>query len=149
MQTRARVRRARRGFTLLEVLMVIVIIGILAAFVVPALMGTQGRAQVDQTTNMIRSGFTTPLETFRMHTGRFPTTDEGLIVLLKKPDDEEIAEKWSGPYIKDEKMLKDAWGRDLIYVSPGNVNETGYDLSSAGPNGNEGDDDDIVSWPRT
>ena len=64
-------------------------------------------------------------------------------------DDEELAEKWRGPYIKDGSKLKDAWGNDLVYESPGQYNENTYDLSSTGPNGQEGDDDDITNWEKT
>ncbi len=94
---------------------------------------------------LINSGLATPLETFKMHTGRYPTTDEGLIALIEAPDDEEIAENWSGPYVKDT-SLKDAWGNDLIYTSPGEYNENSYDLSSPGANQTEGDEDDIKNW---
>ena len=81
--------------------------------------------------------------------GRYPTTEEGLIVLLEEPEDEEDLEKWRGPYIKPGMKLTDSWGNELIYVSPGEYNEDTYDLSSPGANGIEGDDDDIVNWQQT
>ncbi len=143
-----RVRRTR-GFTLLEVLMVIVIIGILATAVVLSLRGTESGAKIDMARNAVQSGFSTPLDLFHAHMGRYPTTEEGLIALLNRPDSEEAAEKWRGPYIKDAKMLKDPWGNDYVYVSPGQVNEDSYDLSSPGPNGRPGDDDDITNWKDT
>ena len=68
---------------------------------------------------------------------------DGLMALIEKPDDEEEAKKWAGPYLKAE-SLKDSWGNDYIYVYPGEYNEDGYDLSSAGPDGEEGTDDDDV-----
>lgn len=136
----------RSAFTLLEVLMVIVILGVLAALIVPQFTGTRERAMVD-TTKIQIAGLDSDLERFKMHCGRYPTTDEGLAVLLNKPDDEEIADKWAGPYVK--KAPKDAWGHDLIYECPGRYNENTYDLSSAGPNGQEGDDDDIVNWEKS
>jgi general secretion pathway protein G len=136
----------RTAFTLLEVLMVIVILGILAALIVPQFTGTQLRAEKDLTATQI-AALRNDLERFRLHCGRFPTTDEGLAALLQKPDDEELAERWGGPYI--QKAPKDAWGHDLIYECPGQYNEDSYDLSSAGPNGQEGDDDDITNWEKT
>lgn len=145
MQKRNRNRVVRRAFTLLEVLMVIVILGVLAALIIPQFRGVEVRAKTDLTKVLIKSGLASPLETFRMHVGRYPTTDEGLAALLEAPDDEEIAEKWSGPYVGDS-SLKDAWGNDLIYTSPGEYNENSYDLSSPGPNAAEGDDDDIKNW---
>ncbi len=140
--------RTRAAFTLLEVLMVIVIIGILAAFVVPALMGTQEGAKEDMTRNAVTSGLVTPLELFRTHIGRYPTSDEGLAALVTQPDSEDVEGKWRGPYVQDIAKLKDAWGNEFVYVSPGEVNENSYDLSSPGRNGRPGDDDDITNWQK-
>jgi len=139
----------RRAFTLLEVLMVVVIIGILAALVVPNLFGTLEGARIDTTKSTVESGFNGTLDLYRMHMGRYPTTDEGLAALVEKPDDDELAEKWRGPYLKEGTKLQDAWNNDFIYESPGQVNEESYDLSSAGPDGQEGTDDDITNWEKT
>ena len=142
MQKRVR----RRAFTLLEVLMVIVILGVLAALIVPNLFGTGERAKVDATQIKI-DGLDSTIEIFRTHCGRLPSTDEGLAALLLQPDDETLEGKWAGPYLKQ--APKDAWGRDLIYEAPGTYNEAGYDLSSMGPNGQAGDEDDITNWEKT
>jgi len=139
----------RRAFTLLEVLMVVVIIGILAALVVPNLFGTLEGARIDTTRSTVESGFAGALDLYRMHMGHYPTTDEGLAALMEAPDDDELAEKWRGPYLKEGAKLEDAWGHEFVYESPGQVNENSYDLSSPGPNGQEGDDDDIRNWERT
>ena len=140
---------ARRAFTLLEVLMVVVIIGILAAIVVPNLFGTLEGAKIDTAKSEVKSGFGGALDLYKMHMGRFPTTDEGLSALLQKPDDDEAAEKWRGPYVKDGTTFKDAWNNNYVYESPGQYNENSYDLSSAGPDGQEGTDDDITNWQKT
>jgi len=139
-------RRARRGFTLLEVLMGIIIIGILAAFVVPNFIGVGDKAKIDLTKSLIESGLNGALDLYRLHMGRYP---ESLEDLVNKPEDEEEAEKWAGPYIKDLSKLKDAWGHELRYEYPGTYNEDSYDLSSAGPNGQFGDDDDITNWEKS
>ncbi|MFQ5804875.1 MAG: type II secretion system major pseudopilin GspG [Phycisphaerae bacterium] len=139
----------RRAFTLLEVLMVVVIIGILAALVVPNFFGAQEGAKIDLTRALIESGVNGTLDMYRMHMGGYPDTDEGLAALVDPPDDEELAEKWRGPYVKDGSKIKDAWGHDLIYESPGQYNEDWYDLSSMGPDGQEGTDDDITNWEKT
>lgn len=143
------VRTRRRAFTLLEVLMVIVIIGILAAVVVPNFFGAGEGAKEDLTRSVVQSGLNGALEMFRMNVGRYPTTEEGLRALVEPPDDEEAAARWRGPYVKDPSTLKDAWGRDFIYESPGTYNEDGYDLSSPGRDGQPGTDDDITNWKRT
>ncbi|RMF73034.1 MAG: type II secretion system protein GspG [Planctomycetota bacterium] len=144
---RKRVNRRRRAFTLLEVLMVIVILGILAALIVPQFMGTGEKARIDATAIKIKS-LDSQLEMFRMHCGRLPTTEEGLEALLTQPDDEALEGKWAGPYIKGG-IPRDAWNRELRYEYPGTYNENGYDLSSAGPNGEFGDEDDITNWEKT
>lgn len=145
---RSKFVRNRRGFTLLEVLMVIVIIGVLAAIIVPNFFGAQEGAKRDLTKAAVDTGLNGALDQFRMNCDRFPTSEEGLVALSVKPDSDELAEKWRGPYLKDGSKLKDAWGRDFIYVSPGQYNQNTYDLSSAGPDGRPGTDDDIVNWQR-
>ncbi len=139
----------RRAFTLLEVLMVVVIIGILAALVVPNLFGTLEGAKIDTTKSTVGSGFNGMLDLYRMHMGHYPTTDEGLAALVETPDDDDLAEKWRGPYLKEGAKLQDAWDQEFIYESPGQYNENSYDLSSPGPNMQEGDDDDITNWEKT
>jgi general secretion pathway protein G len=139
----------RRAFTLLEVLMVVVIIGILAALVVPNLFGTLEGARIDTTKSTVESGFNGMLDLYKMHMGHYPTTDEGLAALVEQPEDDELAEKWRGPYLKEGTKLEDAWGHEFNYESPGQYNENSYDLSSPGPNGQEGDDDDITNWEKT
>jgi len=140
--------KLRSAFTLLEVLMVVAIIGLLAAFVVPQLFGTEEKAKIKLTKAAIDSGLNGALDRYRLDMGHYPReSDGGLMALVQKPDDEEEAKKWSG-YLKSAKDLKDAWGRDFLYQYPGRYNENGYDLWSAGPDGEEGTDDDICNWER-
>ncbi len=148
MKTRQiRRKQARRAFTLLEVLMVIVILGLLAALVAPQFFGTGEKAKIDLTRNMIEGTLRSQLELFRTHCTRYPTSDEGLAALAVAPDDDELKDKWAGPYVKS-KDLRDAWQHEFQYESPGTHNEDGFDVVSAGPNGQFGDDDDIANWER-
>lgn len=149
MNSRTIRRTRRKGFTLLEVMIVIVIIGLLAAVVVPNLLGLMSGSREDLTRATVKSGLNGALDHFMANIGRYPTTDEGLQALVQAPDDEELAKKWRGPYIKDGKIPVDSWGNPFNYVSPGEVNVNSYDLSSPGPNGRLGDDDDIGNWDRT
>ena len=141
-------RRARcrvRGFTLLEVMMVVIIIGLLAAFVAPSFFGVEEKQKIKLAQAAVDSGLGNALPTFRATMGRYPTEEEGLMVLYEPPDDEEEAEKWV-QLIKKPSDLKDPWGNDYIFQCPGEYNESSYDLSSPGPDGEEGGDDDVTNW---
>ena len=149
MPTRTSRRMTRRAFSLLEILLVVVILGILAAFVVPSLIGTGDQARVDATRAMVgKSGpIATAVSLYHTHIGSYP---EELKELTEKPDDEDKAGKWRGPYIEDAGSLKDAWQRDLQYKAndAAEHNEGRYDLWSMGKDGEDGTDDDIGNWEK-
>ncbi len=147
MRKMMRIRSRRRGFTLLEILLVVGIIALLAAFVVPQFMTVEQGAKIDITKTMVDSGGTLAnvLELYRMNTGQFP---KELKDLMEKPDDDTVAAKWRGPYIKDADKFKDAWSRDLKYKCPGEYHPDSYDLWSTGPDGEDGTDDDISNWSK-
>jgi general secretion pathway protein G len=138
----------RSGFTLFEVLIVIVILGVLAALVIPQFTNTSEKAKIDLTQQLVKTGLATPLELYKTHCGAYPTTEQGLIVLFEAPNDDSLKGKWAGPYVK-EPRFKDAWDRDLNYRAPGQYNERSFDLWSSGPDGIEGNDDDIKNWDDT
>ncbi|MDK2971520.1 MAG: ral secretion pathway protein [Candidatus Sumerlaeota bacterium] len=133
--------RAQRGFTFLEIMFVVVIIGVLLAIAVPKLTGQSQKARIKATEAQIRN-VGVALKMYEMHVGAFPTTNQGLEALIEKPNDVD-EEMWDGPYL-DEKP-SDAWKRPLNYTSPGD-NHTDYDLWSNGPDGKEGTEDDIKNW---
>lgn len=147
MQKRQLVKRnKRRGFTLIEVLLVLAILGVIAAMVVPQLLGRQKKANIDATRLSI-TGLEQALELYAVdHSGEYPTTGEGLESLLTAPNNDE---KWHGPYLKESKAVPvDAWGRPLQYEYPGQHNTGGSkpDISSGGPDKAFGTADDITNW---
>lgn len=89
------------------------------------------------------SSLAAAIELFKTNVGRYP---KELKELLERPEEEAAAEKWSGPYVRNKASLKDPWDRDLLYLSPGKHNQDRYDLWSAGPDGEDGTDDDIGNW---
>ncbi len=133
------------GFTLLEVMVVIVILGIMASMVVPRLMGQAGKAKTQKAVSDITK-FEQALEMYKLDNNRYPTTDQGLDALVEKPDsDPEPRNYQEGGYIL--RLEKDPWGYDYVYISPG---ENGpYDIYSLGADneeGGEGEFADIGNW---
>jgi general secretion pathway protein G len=132
----------RGGFTFIEMLVVLIIIGLLIGLVAPRYMGQEEKAKVKTTQAQIEL-LGTALDTFRLDVGRYPMTQEGLEALRHQPGG---LERWDGPYIKKE-VPKDPWGQPYIYHSPGEHGP--YDLLSYGADkapGGEGNDRDITSW---
>ena len=144
-------RRSVRGFTLLEVLIVVGILALLAALVIPRFFEVGEGAKIDLTQSQIgRSGpIGTALELYRQAMGTYPETSDGLMALVERPSglDEEMENKWRGPYIDNPEALVDPWGEEYQYAFPGEKNdENMYDLWSMGPDREDGTEDDIVNW---
>ena len=134
--------KKRHGFTLIEILLVVVILAALAAMVVPRLTGRSEKAKVGVAKADIGSHLATALKLYELDNGNFPTSAQGLEALLQEPTNSPIPENWNGPYI--DKPPLDPWGHPYIYVSPGDHN-LDYDLSSKGKDDKK-EDDDIVNW---
>ena len=124
--------RRHRGFTLLELVMVLVIIGVILSMVGPRVFNSLSRATGEQAKIKVEQ-IGSALELYKLDTGRYPTSQEGLGALLAAPPG---LANWNGPYIRDPKALKDPWSRDFAYRSPGE--KGGYDLVSLGADGKEG-----------
>ena len=142
----ARRGRVRRGFTLIEILVVIVVIAILATLVAPNVFRHVTTAKESTTKSQIES-LGAALDAFRLDNGKYPTTEQGLAALWEAPTTEPVA-NWKQPYLR-KPVPKDPWGNDYVYVCPGEVNPQGYDLLSYGADGQPGGEDenaDITSW---
>lgn len=134
--------RRTRAFTLIELLLVLVILGVLAAIVVPKFAGRTEQARVTAAQTQIAT-FGTALDAFEVDNGYYPKGKDGLRDLIVQPRD---AQNWKGPYLKTTEIPLDPWGNPYIYECPGRQNPSGYDLMSMGPDGREGGDDDITNW---
>ncbi|MDD5729620.1 MAG: type II secretion system major pseudopilin GspG [Candidatus Omnitrophica bacterium] len=128
-----------KGFTLIELMLVVIIIGALVAMVMPRLTGRGEQARSAAAKADIEANIATALKLYELDNGGFPTTEEGLNALLTKPSS---ATNWNGPYL--EKKPLDPWGREYKYRSPGE-HRTDYDLYSLGKDGVESADD-IKNW---
>ena len=143
--TQGQIRRQRSdrgGFTLMEVLLVLVILVVLASMAVTMFGGTQERALKDAARGQVGI-FKSAVDYYHFHTRQYPESLEGLI---NKPSDSKIAERWSGPYIDGSKVPLDPWDREYKYAAPGKHNSGSFDVWSVGPDGQDGSDDDIGNW---
>ena len=137
-------QKKSKGFTLIEIMVVVVILGILAAAIIPQFIGTTHDAKVS-TAKASVSELENALEKFYIHMDRYPTSEEGLKVLVEPPAGEE--NKWRGPYIK--LLRPDPWGEPFQYRIPGDHRQSGFDLWSRGADkadGGQGEATDIGNW---
>lgn len=132
-----------KAFTMIEVMLVVIIIGILAAMIVPNLSGRGEQARVAAARADIEANISAALDLYELDNGRYPTTEQGLSALISKPASRST--NWSGPYLKKKVLPKDPWGKEYLYQSPGIHNKDEFDLFSHGPDGTESEDD-IVNW---
>jgi general secretion pathway protein G len=131
------------GFTLIELMVVMIILGLLAALVAPKVFNKLGKANTNAAYAQIEL-LGTALDSFRLDVGRYPTTSEGLEALIKPVSGDE---GWHGPYLKKSEIPLDPWRNPYHYECPGNHGD--YDLYSYGKDnaeGGEGEDSDLVSW---
>ena len=143
LQNRRRHSRATqmRGFTLVEVLLVLIILVIIGSIVVPNLFGVKDKADIDAARAQVNA-MSTVMDLYRLDLNKYPSTIKDL---TEAPSDSAQADKWSGPYLKSA-MKPDPWGNEYQYASPGKKNTSSYDLWSNGPDGQSGSEDDIGNW---
>ena len=136
-------RTQTRGFTLIELMIVVIIISALVAMVAPRLAGRSEEARRSIAEADIKGNLTLALKLYEVDNGRYPTTEQGLKALLEKPAAPPMPKNWKGPYLEQEPL--DPWKKSYGYRYPGTHPPRDYDLFSLGPDGAESEDD-ITSW---
>ncbi len=140
-------KRNNRGFTLIELMVVIVILGILAGLIIPRIMGRPEEARRMKAKIQIES-IETAIKLYRLDNGEYPSTEQGLEALVEPPTVGQLPKAWrKGGYLEKGKVPKDPWGNDYIYLCPGLHDD--FDLMSYGADGEPGGEDnnaDINSW---
>lgn len=135
-----------RGFTLLELLAVITILALVVGVAAPQIFKYIQRGRIEAAKVQI-SGFEQSLNGFSLDCGFLPTTEQGLTALIEAPASGRQCKNYdSEGYLKKKTLPKDPWGNDYVYASPAQKSGKSYDLSSMGPDGQDGTDDDIKSW---
>lgn len=139
--------RSAAGFTLVEIMVVIVILGILAALVAPKIIGRSDDAKIADAKVQIKN-FETALKLYKLDSGSYPTTEQGLQALVTKPTTGKIPNHYKEEgYLENKTVPKDPWGNDFVYLSPGEHGDYDiYSFGSDGARGGEGNNADIESW---
>ena len=136
-------RHAERGFTLVELLVVLVILGIIAVFAAPRVINLLGGAKADAARIQV-DRLSGVLDLYMLDAGRYPREEEGLEALMERPAG---VERWNGPYLQKAESLTDPWGQPYVYRFPGEHGEYDlYSLGADGQEGGEGQDADVTNW---
>jgi general secretion pathway protein G len=143
-----KIRNDNRGFTLIELMVVVIILGILALYIGPKIMGEPEKAKRVKT-KLDLATLETALKMYKLDNGMYPSTEQGLQALVEAPETGVIPKKWrKGGYLEKNKVPKDPWGNEFVYISPGVHGD--FDLISYGldgvPGGEDEDDKDINNW---
>ncbi len=129
---------------MMEVLVVLAILALLAGLAITNIGGIFGGAQISAAQLFVKESIKTPLMTYRLHMGDFPTTADGLQALIKSPGTKSA--QWHGPYLTETRIPVDPWGEPYQYAYPGTRNKATYDIWSKGPDKQSGTEDDIGNW---
>lgn len=129
----------KKGFTLIEIMLVVIIIGVLSAMVIPRLVGRSEQARMAAASADIEANISVALDLYELDNGSYPDSLESL---MREPSPAPI--NWNGPYLKKRPI--DPWGEEYYYKFPGERNKGGYDLYSYGSDKTSGGDDDVTNW---
>lgn len=142
-------KSVRAGFTLIELMVVLVILGLLATFIGPKILSRPDDARVSKAVNDMQA-IESALKMYKLDTGVYPTTEQGLRALIEKPETDPVPNGWKpGGYLDTSSVPRDPWNNDYIYRSPGEADDRDYDIISLGADGKEGGDNynaDIKSY---
>ncbi|MDP8218977.1 MAG: type II secretion system major pseudopilin GspG [Candidatus Theseobacter exili] len=136
----------RKGVIGSEFLIIVSILSLLGSINIPSFINRQDKAKTVLSKTEIETNLKIALDLYELDNGSYPTTQQGLRALLKKPVVTPIPADWRGPYCNEEDFIRDPWGKPYNYSCPGKHNKTRYDLSSNGPDGQSGTNDDITNW---
>lgn len=136
--------KSQAAFTLIEVMIVVVILGFLAATVGPELFSNVSKAEISSAKHQL-DNFKLALDNYRLDNGRYPSTEQGLEALIEAPTISPLPRNWNGPYLEEGNVPLDPWGSEYMYKNPGEHNSHKYDLWSKGSD-LEADSDDITNW---
>jgi general secretion pathway protein G len=131
-----------KGFTLVEIMLVVIIIGALSAMIIPRLAGRGEQAKIKIAKTDMEANIPTALRLYELDNGNFPTTAQGLNALRTRPTTNPIPQSWNGPYLEKDPI--DPWGRPYVYTAPGE-HRPDYDLSSKGKD-ESSEKDDVQNW---
>jgi general secretion pathway protein G len=137
---------ARRGFTLLELMFVLIILAALTYMVVPRFSGRVRKARITSARMDVSLNIPAALDMYELDNGVFPNTEQGLGALIDEPATQPVPPNWDGPYVRRPVLPRDPWGNPYVYRCPPSERGVDYDLLSVGPDGIEGTIDDITNW---
>jgi general secretion pathway protein G len=144
-----RFSRRKSGFTLMEILIALAILGLLVGLGVAKFTGIFESSRIDAAGIMVNSSLKLPLETYQMRMGNYPSTAEGLQALITAPSGKEAKWQRYGPFLQENKIPVDPWGEPYQYEFPGKHNKDRYDVWSKGKDGQSGTADDVGNWDGT